>query len=132
MAYLTGDQASFTYGTGAAITVADGIRWEGEIGRRVARTTPFGYAMERVTLSQRLYARGRLTLLVNGTNAPPLPNTVTGDLVLLDAAGHSYAFKALLTRMTQAPDSVAATEQTANYEFENAATNSTDTIVVTG
>ncbi len=131
MAYLTGDQGSFTYATGAAITVADGIRWEGEIGKRSARTTPFGYILERTTVSQRNYARGRLTLLVNGTTTPPIPNTTTGDLVLLDNTGHSYAFKAILTRMSGGADSVTAAEQMVSYEFESAATSSSDTITVT-
>lgn len=133
MAYLTGDQASFTWTdpSGQALTEADFDFWEMNTESPPQLFRPFGWLNPTAVFQSRRLT-GTLRHGVNDSNAThPIPNGTRGTLTLLQTSGQSYAFPASLFQYQAAADSTQGGLQIAQYRFVLNASTNTDTITVT-
>lgn len=130
MAYLTGDQASFTFG-GQAIVVADFDYWSWNEEKPPRRFRPFGWT-RATTVFATPRSEGELRMGVNDTNAAPLiPDGTRGTLVLFHktaATAIKYTLKASLYSLGTAADSTEGAQQFTRYRWVDNASASTDTI----
>lgn len=136
MAFLTGDQGSFTWTdpSGNALVEADFDFWAMETERPPQQYRPFQWTLPTAVF-RTASIRVRLRTAVNDSNpTPPIPNGARGTLTLNQKASgtRGYAFPASLYAMGSSANSTSGELVLCNYEAIVNASASSDTVTVTG
>lgn len=141
MAFIQGREATFSYSsgpeTGATIVTTKFNMVVYEISRRIWPTTPPGYLMQRYTpgilnVIGRIgmwYDSGDATFPVPGGVAAP--SSTVGTIVITTVSGHTYTFKATLTKLAgHISTDDGGPPQTFMYDFISNAQSASDSITV--
>lgn len=136
MAFLTGDQGSFTWTdpSGNAIVEADFDFWQMEAQAPPQLYRPFGWLLPTAVFGTKVL-RIQLRTGVNDSNpTPPIPNGARGTLTLNHKASgtRGYAFEASIYAEQTGANSTSGDMVMCNYSAIVNASTSSSTVTVTG